>query len=74
MTFHADNPGRNRILNLLRAHEGDWIPLPAILHLGVAQYNARIKQLRDEGHLIENKISWEGKTKKSWFRYQGKRT
>ena len=67
-----DTAGREKILRLMREFEGHWIELPAILKLGVAQYNARIKQLRDEGYVIENKVEWQGRVKKSWFRFRGK--
>ena len=67
-----DTAGRERILRLLEEFEGQWIELPAILKLGVAQYNARIKQLRNEGYAIENKVEWQGRVKKSWFRFRGK--
>jgi len=67
-----DTAGRERILRLLEEFEGQWIELPAILKLGVAQYNARIKQLRNEGYAIENKVEWQGRVKKSWFRFRDK--
>lgn len=67
-----DTAGCERLLRLFREFEGDWIELPAILRLGVAQYNARIKQLRDEGFVIENRTEWRGRVKKSWFRFRGK--
>ena len=68
----ADSGGRAKLLELFQEFEGHWIELPAILKLGVAQYNARIKQLRDEGYVIENKVEWQGRVKKSWFRFRGK--
>jgi hypothetical protein len=68
-----DTAGRERLLRLFEEFPGQWIELPAILALGVAQYNARIKQLRDEGYAIENRTEWRGHVKKSWFRFQGKR-
>lgn len=68
----AGQPGREKLLALFREFEGQWIELPAILRLGVAQYNARIKQLRGEGYVIENRVEWRGRVKHSWFRFQGK--
>ncbi len=56
-----------RILELLRERSGEWVPLPAILALGVAQYNARIGELRAAGHNIRNKTQWSGSERHSWF-------
>ena len=67
-----DGAGRAKILKLFEEFRGQWIELPAILRLGVAQYNARIKQLRGEGYVIENRTEWRGPLKKSWYRFQGK--
>lgn len=50
------NTQHNRILALLRSYNGDWVPLPKILDLHIAQYGARIKELRNEGYQIENKL------------------
>jgi hypothetical protein len=55
---------RDRLLALLRRHAPDWVPLPGILALGIAQYSARIFELRRLGHRIESKQ--EGSH--SWFR------
>ena len=61
--------GRGRLLAFFRKRPGEWIPLPEILRLGVAQYNARIKQLRSEGYRIENRTRWQEGVKNSWFRF-----
>ena len=66
----SDHGGRGRLLAFFRKRPGEWIPLPQILRLGVAQYNARISQLRAEGYRIENRVKWEEGVKNSWFRYQ----
>ena len=42
-----------RILLILIPYE--WIPLPKILALHIAQYNTRIKELRQQGYYIENR-------------------
>jgi len=55
---------RDRLLALLKNRVPNWVPLPEILALGVAQYNARIFELRRLGHRIESKQ--EGN--RSWFR------
>ncbi len=55
---------RDRMLALLRGGAGSWVPLPDILRLGIAQYNARIYELRRLGHCIESKQEGD----QSWFR------
>jgi hypothetical protein len=57
-----------RILNLLEAHRGEWVPLPKILDLHIAQYGARIYRLRRQGHAIENKSEYVGQERHTWFR------
>lgn len=47
------------ILELLRKTPGEWVPLPKILDLGVAQYNARVWDLRKKGFVIENRTKVE---------------
>ena len=42
---------RSKILGLLTAARGDWVPLPKILECA-AQYNARIHELRRMGFRI----------------------
>jgi len=46
---------RSRILQLLDNARGEWVPLPEILDLGIAQYNSRILELRRLGFRIENR-------------------
>lgn len=55
---------RDRLLALLEARENLWVPLPDILSLGIAQYGARILDLRRLGHRIESKQEGD----RSWFR------
>src|SRR4029077_16943774 len=55
---------RERLLELLQSHGGAWVPLPEILDLQVAQYGARIFELRRAGYQIENRQEGEH----SWFR------
>ncbi len=58
-----------QIVELLRAHRGQWVALPNILGLGIAQYNARIHQARHEwGLKIENKTEVRDGIRHSWFR------
>lgn len=65
--------GREKIRRLLERSRGQWISLREILRLGVAQYNARILELRKEGLFIENKTEWINGKKVSWFRLEVKR-
>lgn len=63
------NTQRAAILRLLIAARGAWVPLPNILVLGIAQYNARIFELRALGFRIENKIERDADGQvHSWFR------
>jgi hypothetical protein len=59
----------NRILVLLLAANGAWVPLPEILDLRIAMYTTRILELRRAGHVIENKIETDANgRKRSWYR------
>jgi hypothetical protein len=58
---------KEKILALLKKYEGEWVPLPSILALGVAQYNTRILELRREGFKIANRTEREGMRRISWF-------
>jgi helix-turn-helix protein len=62
---------RDRLLRLLAEAKGAWVPLPAILALNIAQFGARILELRRAGHIIENhtekeKLGYGGIH--SWYR------
>jgi len=58
---HSENRAtqRSRILAVLIEARGDWVSLPAILELGIAQYGARIFELRRLGFQIENRRQGE---------------
>ncbi len=56
------------VLRLLICARGSWVPLPEILKLGVAQYNARILELRRLGFTIENRTERVNGARHSWFR------
>jgi hypothetical protein len=58
------------VLRLLIDAHGSWVPLPEILKLGVAQYGARIFELRRLGFIIENKSERVAgaRQRHSWFR------
>jgi hypothetical protein len=57
------------ILSLLRAARARGTPLslPEILGLGVAQYSARLKELRDAGHVIQNRLKRIDGVTHSWY-------
>jgi Helix-turn-helix domain len=59
---------RGEILRLLLDAQGSWVPLPDVLALGIAQYNARIYELRRLGFDIENRTERVGGERHSWFR------
>ncbi len=48
---------RDRILRLLQSRAGEWVPLYEITPLA-AQYNTRIKELRERGHIIDYLFAW----------------
>lgn len=58
------------LLRLLIAARGAWVPLPEILALGIAQYGARVHELRRLGFNIENRTERVTGTRQrhSWFR------
>ncbi len=58
---------RDRILRLLQSRAGQWVPLYEITPLA-AQYNTRIKELRDRGHIIDNHTRHVDGVVHSWFR------
>jgi biotin operon repressor len=68
----GDPKQRERVLQILQAANGAWVPLPEILALGIAQYSARIhelrRELRREGFDIENRMESLGGSRHSWFR------
>jgi hypothetical protein len=59
---------RGQILAVLREASGAWVPLPRILELGIAQYNARIFELRRAGFKIENRTEVAEGERRSCFR------
>jgi hypothetical protein len=60
---------RSRILDLLIAARGEWVPLPKIADIA-AQYNARIYELRRLGFRIKNRTQDLNGTRHSWFRLE----
>lgn len=61
---------RFKILVLLQAARGAWMPLPKIMACA-AQYNARIFELRRMGFNIENRTERVDGVRHSWFRLVG---
>lgn len=67
------NTQREKIKDYLWARFGQWVPLHEILALGIAQYSARIfelrRELRPRGYVIENRKERQpdGSTH-SWFK------
>ncbi len=51
-----DKTQEQKILDLLEKANWEWVALPKIIKLWIAQYNARIWSLRRKWYNIENKI------------------
>ena len=60
---------RDRIRKLFTDNPYRWIALPEILYMGIAQYNARIHELRHDGMNIKNKWKIVDGVKHSSFMY-----
>jgi hypothetical protein len=60
---------RDVVLALLRTARTSGTPLdlPTILHTGIAQYCARIAELRAAGHVIENRLERIDGVTHSWY-------
>lgn len=59
---------RERILALLKAHEGNLVSLSDILDLRIANYRARISEARQQGHnIICRKKRQADGTIHSWY-------
>jgi hypothetical protein len=58
-----------RILRVLIAARGAWVPLPKIIECA-AQYNARIVELRRLGFRITNRTREVQGQRHSWFRLE----
>jgi hypothetical protein len=56
-------------LALFQLRPNQWIPLPEIMALAIAQYNSRVHELRKSGHQIENRKERKNGKVHSWFRY-----
>jgi len=60
---------RDKLRQFFMFHRDNWVPLPDILKLGIAQYNARIFDLKSEGMEIINKIEIVNGNRHSWYKY-----
>jgi hypothetical protein len=61
---------RAKIFELLLRANGGWVALPVILELNIAQFGARILELRRAGHRIENRTETIGGVRHSWYRLE----
>jgi hypothetical protein len=68
---HSGKTQRGRILALLIKAASGWVPLPEILALGIAQYNARVHELRALGFRIENRKERVNGLLHTYFRLNG---
>lgn len=57
-----------RLLRLLAEANGREVSLPVILDLHISQFGARIKELREAGYDIQNRIEVKSGVKHSFYR------
>jgi hypothetical protein len=60
----------DQLLSVFVASLGQWVPLPTILALGIAQFGARILELRRSGYTIRNKTEYRDGKVLSWYRLE----
>jgi hypothetical protein len=65
---------RDRILALLLNAQGEEVPLPQILELKISQFGARIKEIREAGHIVRNRTERRDGRIFSWYRLEPKPT
>jgi hypothetical protein len=58
-----------RMRDFFRSRPGVWVPLPEILGLGIAQYNARIWDCRDAGMKIAEKEERVNGSRHTFYTY-----
>jgi hypothetical protein len=63
----ADRSKAQRILWLLHAAWPNWTPAPELAKISL-QYAARVKELREAGWLIANRVEFHGRTKHGFYR------
>lgn len=64
---------REYLLKFFESRKGERIPLPEILRLGISQYNARILELRRQGHNIECGEDARTPVRHTWYIYHGRK-
>ena len=57
------------IQNLFLQHPNEWVGLPTIMALWISQYNRNIKELRESGMNIINRIETVDGSRHSWYKY-----
>jgi hypothetical protein len=70
------NPRRTQgasLLSFFQSHHDEWISLTEILKLNIAQFGARILELRRDGHIIRNKTEHRDGKVFSWYRLETSR-
>jgi hypothetical protein len=60
----------NRVLDLLQARRGDWVPAYQVAAVGGLQYGVRVHTLRQLGHVIANRVEHHDGQVLSWFRLE----
>lgn len=62
-----------RLLSFFTERQGQKIRLPELLDLNISQYNARILELRRQGHVIEcGEEIRSGVERHTWYIYRGR--
>jgi hypothetical protein len=57
---------RQKIFDLLKSRAGTWVPCYEVAALAL-QYSTRVKEIRESGTIIHNKIQWVDGIRHSWF-------
>ena len=60
---------KQELEKFFKSRTNQWVTLPEILRLGIAQYTARIHDLRSSGMRIENRTYKTGGTRCSEYKY-----
>jgi hypothetical protein len=59
---------RDRLLGLLKSRMPNWVPLPDIIALGIANYTARIHELRCLGFRIPPpRVEVANRQRRTWY-------
>jgi hypothetical protein len=61
------------LLSFFESRHDEWISLTEILKLNIAQFGARILELRRDGHIIRNKTEHRDGKVFSWYRLETSR-